>query len=55
VFIEEGESAKTTQRKRLIEMLAYCRIARPRIDAPKEPWSKPLSRCSTDFNYERRF
>ena len=33
VFIEEGESAKSIHRTRLIEMLAFCRTARPRIDA----------------------
>lgn len=32
VFIEEGESAKSAQRTKLVEMLAYCRSSRPRID-----------------------
>lgn len=33
VFVEEGESAKTADRTRLVEMLAFCRSAKPRIDA----------------------
>src|SRR5262245_47747294 len=32
VFVEEGESAKSVNRTKLIAMLAYCRTTRPRIN-----------------------
>lgn len=51
VFVEEGESAKSARRTKLIEMLAYCRSARPRIDALVV---HSLSRFSRDvFNHHQ--
>jgi DNA invertase Pin-like site-specific DNA recombinase len=32
VFVEEGESAKTAKRTKFIELMSFCRLARPRID-----------------------
>jgi DNA invertase Pin-like site-specific DNA recombinase len=33
VFVEEGESAKTADRTKLLELLSFCKNARPRIDS----------------------
>jgi DNA invertase Pin-like site-specific DNA recombinase len=33
VFVEEGTSAKSLKRHKLLDLLAYCRSARPRVSA----------------------
>ena len=51
VFIEEGESAKSARRTKLLELLSYCRAARPRINALVV---HSLSRFSRDvFNHHQ--